>query len=465
MKNFPMFVKTEGRRIVIVGGGESAAQKLRLALKTEADIEVAADTITPEIEALVQQGRVAGRSSAIDSDFFDNCAIAFVATGCPGADAAVSEIARASGALVNVVDQPDMSLAYTPSIVDRQPLVVAIGTEGAAPLLARMTKTAIEAMLEPRIGDLAAFCGRLRGRVKAMIPADRRRAFWAWAYGGSPRALFAAGREREAFREINMAIENEGVLPQEKSAPVSLVGAGPGGADLITMRGVRRLQEADIVFYDRLVDPEILELARRDCERVYVGKRPGAHAWPQDRINGLIVSAAKRGMRVVRLKCGDPGIFGRADEEISALDAAGLSYELVPGVTAASAAAAAIGRPLSRRGETDAIVLATAQRADGAAPAELGRCLKPGAAAAFYMGVGAAARIETALLDAGLAPNASVTIVSRAGHSGQKKLDVPLSDLKGVCQQSKDLAPAIIFADIPRETKRNVMPMREVRTA
>ena len=293
---------------------------------------------------------------------------------------------RAAGIVTNVVDAPDLCDAFTPSIVDRDPLVVAIGTEGAAPVLARQVKTAVETMLEPRLGDLVALAGRLRDEVARRIAPERRRAFWAWAFSGAPRAAHARGAEREAARLLKAAVAEGDV-----GAPaglVSLVGAGPGARDLITLRGVQRLQEADVIFYDRLVDPDLLELARRDAERVYVGKAPGATAWPQDRINGLIVAAARAGKRVVRLKCGDPGIFARGAEEAAACDAAGVAWEIVPGVTAASAAAAEIGGFLTERGSYDSLVLTTGATRPGDPAPDWASLVRPGTTIAALHGRG-----------------------------------------------------------------------------
>lgn len=233
---------------------------------------------------------------------------------------------------------------------------MAIGTEGAAPVLARQVKTGIETMLEPRLGDFVALAGRLGDEVARRIAPEPRHAFWAWAFSGAPRAAHARGAESGAARLLKAAV-TEG----DFGAPaglVSLVGPGPGARDLITLRGVQRLQEADVIFYDRLVDPDLLELARRDAERVYVGKAPGATAWPQDRINGLVVVTARRQTRR-RLKCGDPGIFARGAEEAAACGAAGVAWEIVPGVTAASAVAAEIGGFLTERGSYDSLVLTT----------------------------------------------------------------------------------------------------------
>ncbi|MCL4157447.1 UNVERIFIED_CONTAM: hypothetical protein GTU68_046618, partial [Idotea baltica] len=401
MKTFPMFLQMQGRRVIIAGGGEQAAQKCRLILKTDAAITVIAPSLDPELADLNARGRIEWLTGTICPSDFEGAALVFVATGCSAADACLHMLAKSAGATVNVVDQPHLCDALTPSIVDRSPVVVAIGTEGTAPVLARQIKTRLEDILEPRLGDLAAVAGRLRERANARLAPRMRRDLWRWVFSGPARVAHARGGERAAAQMIKQAIDTA-TFGGDNVGSVALVGAGPGSKDLITMRGVQRLQEADVIFYDRLIDPEILDLARRDAERVYVGKAPGCHLWPQDKISGVIVTAARQGKRVVRLKCGDPGVFARGAEEADALNAAGIAYEIVPGVTAASAASAALGGFLTERGTCDTLVLATGQSETADKTHNWLKALQPGTRVAVYMGVGAASRIAKGLADAGL---------------------------------------------------------------
>ena len=352
MKTFPMFLQMAGRRVVIVGGGEQAAQKTRLMLKTEALIEIWSATLDAELSDLAAAGRVTHCTGVISPVTFSESVLVFIATGCPGIDMALHGLAKTAGATVNVVDQPQLCDAITPSIVDRDPVVVAIGTEGTAPVLARQIKTKLEETLEPRLGDLAAFAGRMRGAASARLAPRVRRDLWRWVFNETPRRLFTSGAEREAARLIKAAIKT-GAFGATKEGSVSLVNAGTGAMDLITLRGVQRLQEADIIFYDRLPDSEILELARRDAERVYVGTTTGCQIWPQTKITQTLVAAAKRGQRVVRLKCADTGEFAQSTEEIDALKAIGIPFDIVPGVTATSAAAARAGSSLTDGGRDD----------------------------------------------------------------------------------------------------------------
>ncbi|MEM8622814.1 MAG: siroheme synthase CysG [Pseudomonadota bacterium] len=465
MRTFPMFLTVAGRRIVILGGGEQAAQKCRLALKTEAEIIVAAPELEPELAELAATGRIIHHAGGVGPALFWNTALVFVATGCRGADTALHAVAKAAGAVVNVVDQPDLCDAITPSIVDRDPVVVAIGTEGTAPVLARQIKTRIEEMLEPRLGALAALAGRLRARVAERVAPTARRAFWKWVFDGSPRQSHARGAEDEAARAIKAAVEAGGAPGEAPGGFVSLVGAGPGARDLITLRGVQRLQEADVIFYDRLVGAEILELARRDAERVYVGKTPGAADWPQERINALMVSAAKRGQRVVRLKCGDPGIFARGAEEAEALDAAGIAWEIVPGVTAASAAAACSGAFLTRRGETEAVVLATGRLERGALAGKMAERLQPGTTLAIYMGVETADTTAQSLLAEGVDPASDVEVVANATTRDERRLTTSLAALPEAIRSAEISSPAIIMIKRPAAAQQIAPLLHETEVA
>ncbi|WP_424931257.1 siroheme synthase CysG [Amaricoccus macauensis] len=452
MKTFPMFLKLEGRRVVIAGGGEQAAQKTRLMLKTEAEIVIAADTVEPELAALAARGRIRQQKGPVTCGTFRGAALVFICTGDALMDTALAGCAKTAGVVANVVDRPDLCDAFTPSLVDRDPVVVAIGTEGTAPVLGRQIKTRIEEMLEPRLGDLAALAGRLRDLVAERIPMKSRRAFWGWVFNGEPRLKHSRGAEREAARMIKEAIEAGGQpLERNEAGFVSLVGAGPGIRDLITLRGVQRLQEADIIFYDRLVDPDLLELARRDAERVYVGKEPGVPSWPQDRINGVIVAAAREGKRVVRLKSGDPGIFGRGAEEAESLQAAGIEWEIVPGVTAASAATASLDGFLTERGVTDAVVLTTGHTREGFAIQNWANHLHPGTTLALYMAIASSGRIQADMLAQGLPASLPVEIVSRAASPDQQIVRTRLERMAQDIEAAEVRNPAILLIRYPKD--------------
>lgn len=444
MKYFPMFLRMEGETVVIAGGGEQAAQKLRLMLKTEARLVVAAPGLDAEIAAAVRDGRVTHHAGAPDAALLRGARLLFCATGCAGADAALATLGRAHGVLVNAVDRPDLCDAVTPALVDRDPVVVAIGTEGTSPVLAREIRTRIEAMLEPSLGGFAAWMGALRGTVAARVPRPARRAFWEGLLRGPARGAFGRGGAEAAWAEAERLMAQA-----EPVGRVSLVGAGPGAADLITLRAVQRLQDADIVFYDRLVDPAVLELARRDAERVFVGKAPGVKAWSQARINRLLVAAAREGRCVVRLKCGDPGIFGRAGEEIVALAEAGFPVEIVPGVTAASAAAAHVGRPLTDRAAGRSILIVSAHPAEGAPPLDWQALAATDAVLAVYMGVAKAPAIAAALIAGGAAGSTPVRVVERAGCADARDLSTTLAAMPEAIRTAGLANPAIILIDPP----------------
>ncbi|MFD0979497.1 siroheme synthase CysG [Tropicimonas aquimaris] len=447
MKNFPMFLRMDGRRVVICGGGGEAARKTRLVLKTEAEIVVLAPELDPELSGLVASGR-AVHHPALREDTFDRAALAFVATGCPGLDAALADAARRAGAVVNVVDRPGMCDAFTPSIVDRDPVVVAIGTEGAAPVLGRAIKTEVETMLPPRLGPFVALAGRLRDAVAERIAPSARRGFWEWAFSGEAYRAHIDGRETAAAELLKAAIEAAQV--PATTGHIALVGAGPGARDLLTLRAVQRLQQADVIFYDRLVDPEVLELARRDADRVFVGKEVGASSWPQDRIDALIVAEASRGRRVVRLKSGDPSVFGRAGEELAAARAAGIEVELVPGITAASAAAASLQQPLTERGEIDTFVATTGTCRPGDANPQRAGLARPGSSVAFYMAVERAAQVESDLLADGVPACCPVDIVASVSTERERHVRATLGTLSETVAGEGIQSPAILFLRYPK---------------
>jgi len=448
MKTFPMFLQMAGRHVVIVGGGEQAAQKMRLILKTEARIVLVAPELDAELSALVAKGR-AEQVTDLSVDVFRGAALVFVATGCVGMDYAAHALAKEAGAVVNVVDRPALCDAVTPSIVDRDPVVVAISTEGTAPVLARQIKSKMETLLEPSLGELAALAGRLRPEVNHRIPQRERRFFWDWVFNGPPRQAMTRGAGREAAVLVKDTLAAGGTGAVQGS--IALVGAGPGAADLLTLRALRLLQEADIIYYDRLVDPCILELARRDAERVFVGKEVGTSSWPQDRINAVIVAAARQGKKVVRLKSGDPGIFGRLTEELDAAQAAGIPVEIVPGVTAASSAAASLGRGLTKRGATDRLMLATAACKPGDQEPDWAEMLHPGTSLAIYMGVRQACVIVESLKAANVPMSLEVEVVSQASTPKERVTRCNLGSLAKTLQDENVENPAVILISWPKE--------------
>ena len=447
MKAFPMFIRTTGRRVVIVGGGEQAAQKARLLLKTDAELILVAPTLEDELAGLVEAGR-ATQATVLSPALFDNAAMAFIGTGCPALDASAHALAKLTRCPVNVVDQPALCDITTPAIVDRDPIVVAIGSEGTAPVLTREIKTRLERNLPQTIGGLAALAGRLRPSVTRNIPREQRRAFWSWVFKGGPRANWVRGAEREAVHAIKSAIAACG-SKTHTTGQIALVGAGPGARDLLTLRAVERLQEADVIFYDRLVDEEVLELARRDAERVFVGKQVGAHVWPQERINRMITAEAQKGRRVVRLKSGDPGVFGRVAEEIEAARDAGVPVEVVPGVTAACAAAAGLTRSLTERGVANTLVLATGTGSADEPEPDCTRLSGPGTTTALYMSVSQARRIADQWMHSGMPPDCPVEICVDVSKPSQRNLAATLLTVADILSENRITGCAILLVTWP----------------
>ncbi len=442
MRYFPIFVDLDRKPVLVVGGGEAAAQKVRLLQKTSASIRVVAEDLCPELERLAARGAVRHVGSTPVGHHLDSCALAYACTGNLAKDAKLSFMARARGVPVNVVDTPQLCSFITPAIVDRDPIVVAVGSEGAAPVLVRRIRTAIEADLPARLGRLARLAQGLRGAVAERLKPAARRWFWENFFDGPSAAAALDGDEAEAER---LALDMLEADDTSLHGRVSLVGAGPGDPDLLTLKAVQALQAADVLVVDRLVPKAIVEKARRDARRVYVGKQPRGPSTPQSEINCILVREARTGHRVVRLKGGDPFVFGRATEEIEALAQAGVPVDVVPGVTAALGAAAAARLPLTARGERRSLTLLAGHGAEGPIEHDWQALAKPGQALAVYMGVGTAALLERRLLKAGIAPKTPVTVVENATLPAQKVAAGTIDGLTALVIDQTITGPAVIF--------------------
>ncbi|MCW5696027.1 MAG: siroheme synthase CysG [Bauldia sp.] len=439
---FPAFHTVEGRRVVIVGGGDEAAAKVRLVGETSAAIVVYATAISDAVGVdLIAAGGSWIPRLPTEADFA-GAALVFIATGAIGTDRAVCALARAAGVPVNVVDRPELCDFHTPALINRAPLAVAIGTAGTAPVLARQVRARIETVLAPALGDLARLADKLRDRVAAAIPTgEGRRRFWSRFFTGPVAQKVFAGRIAEAAAEAQAEIAD----PTGGRGHVSLVGAGPGAWDLLTLRAQRLLQEADVIVYDRLVPAETVAQGRRDAERIYVGKAKGHHALPQDEINAILVREAKAGRRVVRLKSGDPLIFGRAGEEMAALRAAGVSFDIVPGITAAFAAAAETEIPLTLRGVASSLVFASGHDVDGETLPGWTDLALSGATVAVYMGLSVAAKVAAQLHAAGLPPSTPVAVIDSASLPGARAYAGRLDELQALVGRSGIAGPVLIL--------------------
>jgi uroporphyrin-III C-methyltransferase/precorrin-2 dehydrogenase/sirohydrochlorin ferrochelatase len=446
---FPAFHPVEGRVVIVVGDGEEAAAKVRLLAETNAAINVF--SIEPSdgllTDLVAADARLHQRlPETID---FDGAALAFIASGDETTDREMRVRAKAAGVPVNVVDRSELCDFHTPAIVNRAPLAVAVGTNGVAPVLARHVRARIEALLAPAFGDLAWLAEKVRSAVAAALPSgETRRRFWARFFSGPAAEKVFAGRLVEAQAEAARLIENV-----DKAGHVSLVGAGPGAADLLTLRAQRALQEADAIVYDRLVPEEIIAQGRRDAERIYVGKAKGAHSATQAEINDIIVREAKAGRRVVRLKSGDPLIFGRAGEEIDALRAAGVSFDIVPGITAAFAAAAETEIPLTLRGVASSLVFVTGHDAEGETLPDWADLALRGSTVAVYMGLSVAAKVAERLVEAGVKASTPVAVIENASLPQQRAFVGRLAELGRIASDGL-VGPALfVIGDVVAESR------------
>ncbi len=457
MRHYPVFIDLRGKRVVVSGAGETAVAKLRLLLKTEAEIFVYGTAPDAAISGWAGEGRLTLIERGVEPGDVVEASLLYGADADPVEDERVAAMGRAAGVLVNIVDNLDGSDFITPAIVDRDPVTVAIGTEGAAPVLARKIKAEIEEMLPASLGRLARIGQSFRARVEA-LDSKARRLFWTRFYFQTgPRALESG---EDAARGELERLATQGEAPSEGF--VHLIGTGPGDPELLTLKARRLLHEADVVIHDRLVPKAILELARREALILEVGKTPYRASWTQDQINALIVEHARSGATIARLKGGDPAVFGRLDDEIEALAAAGIGFGIVPGVTSASASAAAIGQSLTRRGRNSSFRIMTGHDAEGFAEQDWRQLAKPGATAAIYMGVKAASFLRGRLLIHGAAADTPVTAVENASRPDQRVIATTLIDLPKALSEAATEGPVmILFGLEPRATTQLLDDMKE----
>ena len=450
MDHFPIFLRVEGRRIVLSGGGDAALAKLRLLLKTTAHITVFARGAAPEIQAWAEEGklRLVERGMAPGDAL---CAALFYAADEDDAeDARTSAIARTDGALVNVVDNLEDSQFITPAIVDRDPVTVAIGTEGAAPVLARAIKADLEERLPAALGPLARIGKTFRKAADALPFGRARRDFWRdYYFGAGPKTI----RNGEvAVQEALDTLLADHLDRKARPGHVHFVGAGPGDPDLLTMKARRALDEADVVIHDRLISQPILELARREAIMIDAGKEGFGPSMSQTDINALIVHHARSGAQVVRLKSGDATVFGRLDEEIDAVSAERISWDIVPGITSASAAVAAIGQSLTKRERNSSVRFLTGHDMKGFADHDWAALARPGEVAAIYMGKKSARFIQGRLMMHGADRHTPVTVVENASRPEERILATTLDALPAALAAADMTGPALTFYGLaPRD--------------
>lgn len=461
MRHFPIFLKVQGKRILVTGGGEAAVAKLRLLLKTEGEIVVFSDEPVIQVERWEKAGLLTLVRRAIKSTDFDNVAMVYAAEDDQQKDARTFELGQNASVLVNIVDNLKDSQFITPALVDRDPVTIAIGTEGTAPVLARKIKAEIEESLPSELGILARIGEHFRSKA-AKLPSGRsRRLFWSkFFYDQGPSALKRGGKA--AIRGTLETLYDEASAEQNESGRVAFVGAGPGDPDLLTRKALKLLHEADVVIHDRLVSPQILELARREAEILQTGKQGFGPSWKQEDINALMVEHANNGSQLVRLKSGDPAVFGRLDEEMDALDDAGINFEIVPGITTASAAAAELGVSLTKRRRNSALRIMTAHDIKGFAEHDWNDLAGNGSVAAIYMGLKQAHFLSGRLLMHGASADIPVTIMQNVSRPDQRTLLSTIGNLASDAKEMKADGPVIMMLGLqPREAVELSLTLEE----
>ena len=441
---FPLFLDLRGRRVLVVGGGEVAARKVAALLDSGADVTVVAPALVPALAALAKAHRLAHIPAAFAAEQLDGSWLAIAATNDDGVNRAVAAAAHARRVFINVVDDADLASAQLPARVQRGPLQVAISSGGASPMLARHLREQLETRLDDALGQLAGLLGELRGRIRMqLVDLGQRRAFFERVLAGPAQSLLRRGDAAAARRAVEAELAAS--RPQASVGRVALVGAGPGDPGLLTLRALRLLNEADVILHDRLVSDGVLALARRDAQRIDVGKRVGGdHDATQQHIHALLIQHARAGRRVVRLKGGDPFVFGRGGEELEALRGAGIDFEVVPGITAATACAAYAGIPLTHRAHAQSLHLLTAQARDGDADHDWRALAQPHQTLVFYMGVQGLARLRDKLITHGRAASTSVALVENGSRPQQRVVVGTLAQLPELATAHAVRAPALL---------------------
>ena len=449
MRHFPVFLDLNRRRCLVVGGGEVAAGKVQQLLRSNADILVVAPRVGEEILALEQQGKLTREARAFMPDDVVGCALAIAATADKEVNVRVAEAAKADNVPVNVVDNPALCSFIMPSVVDRDPVQIAVSTGGASPVLARLLRVKLETLIPASYGRLATVVREFRGRVKQRFPEFRqRRRFWENILQGPVVEMLFAGREAAAVQALEDELDN--AEPTDlRSGEVYLVGGGPGDPDLLTFRALRLMQQADVVLYDRLVAPAIVELVRKEAKRIYVGKRSDSHTVPQSELNALLVELAQQGKRVLRLKGGDPFIFGRGGEEIEELAAAGIPFQVVPGITAAAGCASYAGIPLTHRDYAHSCLFVTGHLKDGKLAFNWPALLQPKQTLAIYMGVKGIDVLQKNLLEHGMRPDMPAAVIQQGTTPNQKVYVGTVSTLaKTVADQEVKPPSMIVIGEV-----------------
>lgn len=440
MDHLPIFCQLRDRQCLLVGGGDVAERKARLLMDAGARLTVNALTFVPQFTVWAEEGMLTLVEGEFSETLLDACWLAIAATDDEAVNQRVSEAAEQRRIFCNVVDAPKQASFIMPSIIDRSPLMVAVSSGGTSPVLARLLREKLESLLPQHLGHVAHYAGKLRSRVKKQFASmSERRRFWEKLFVNDRLAQSLANQDTNAVEKITEQLLTE---PLDNRGEVVLVGAGPGDAGLLTLKGLQQIQQADVVVYDRLVSDEIMNLVRRDADRVFVGKRAGYHCVPQEEINQILLREAQSGKRVVRLKGGDPFIFGRGGEELETLCHAGIPFSVVPGITAASGCSAYSGIPLTHRDYAQSVRLVTGHLKTGG-ELDWANLAAEKQTLVFYMGLNQAATIQAQLIEHGMQADMPVALVENGTSVQQKVVSGDLTQLGELAQQVQ--SPALII--------------------
>nr|WP_305465174.1 siroheme synthase CysG [Photobacterium leiognathi] len=449
MDYLPIFADLKRRPCLVVGGDDSAWRKTRMLLKAGADVRVIAPTLNADFTAALAQGQIQHVGEIFSPDDLDGIFLAIAATDRKSVNALVYQSANQRQVLVNVVDDTQRCSFIVPSIVDRSPIIIAISSSGQAPVLARLLREKLEALLPQHLGRMATIAGNFRQRLSQTVSSfSARRYFWEQAFNGRFGDLVAAGREQEAEQELE-ALTHQ-APPQGQ---VALIGAGPGDAGLLTLRALQLMQQADVVLYDYLVSDEVMDLVRRDAELVCVGKKAGFHSVPQEETNRLIVHYAKQGKRVVRLKGGDPFVFGRGGEELEVLFDADIPFQVVPGITAAAGATAYAGIPLTHRDYAQTAMFVTGHLKPDGDTLDWSTLARGKQTLVIYMGLMKSSHIQQQLLEHGRGADTPIAIIERGTQKTQKVLKGQLSELAQLAQHAASPSLIVVGEVVNLSTK------------
>ena len=445
MDYLPIFLKVEDRPCLVVGGGKVAARKVALLKRAGASITTVSPALCDELSELLEQGAITHVARDFQDEDLDDCVLVIAATDDEAVNHAVSELANAQRIPVNVVDSPDLCSFIMPSIIDRSPVQIAVSTGGASPVLARLLRSRLESYIPAAYGRLAKLVDEYRQRVKQRFTTtDQRRYFWESILQGNVAELLFAGHDEKARTALEEAIDDTDAHSDDPGE-VYLVGAGPGDPDLVTFRALRLMQQADVVVYDRLVSKPILDMVRRDAEMIYAGKARDQHTLSQESINQLLVRLAKEGKRVLRLKGGDPFIFGRGGEEIETLAGEGIPFQVVPGITAASGCASYAGIPLTHRDYAQSCIFVTGHLKDGSIDLDWESLAKPAQTIVFYMGLHSIPVLSRELVAHGLPKTTPVALVQQGTTPNQQVYIETLDSMQDLAEREQLKPPTIII--------------------